>query len=377
MIIKLLSNSDKGGILVADQTQINFFNDKDRELFVLGFNYPGSREQSNLKIPGYKVSFSEVFVKNNILARYRIFRWMFYDVVPFWVCYRKVCRLNKDIFCLIFSSPRHLLISILLGKLLKTRIIWTIPGPDIVKTRLRKKIYGFMINKFNIMPVANSKTTAEILGFSKKIFVYPGYDPSRIKTDLPSTIRRDFRIPQDAMVFSSIARLEPIKAPDIIIDAFQQSFNIEKNCFLLMVGSSNSKKYLESLKQLVEPKYRERIKFLGHRGDISNILSSTNVFVHAIRIKEGFGISLAEALASGVPCIAADRGAPGEYIKTGYNGWLVKEMNTNSYIKTYQRAYKDFCTNRQHFITNSLNSAEELGAETQLEKLLVLINGLN
>jgi glycosyltransferase involved in cell wall biosynthesis len=46
---------------------------------------------------------------------------------------------------------------------------------------------------------------------------------------------------------------------------------------------------------------------------------------------DGSSISLMEAMASGLPAITADAGGNREWIRTGWNGWLVTSRNINGF----------------------------------------------
>ena len=55
--------------------------------------------------------------------------------------------------------------------------------------------------------------------------------------------------------------------------------------------------------------------------------------------EEGFGLTLVEALACGVPCAAFDEGAMREIITDGKNGFISKKMTAEGLAKAIEKVY--------------------------------------
>jgi len=58
----------------------------------------------------------------------------------------------------------------------------------------------------------------------------------------------------------------------------------------------------------------------------NNLLGSAKALLHPICFDEPFGLSAAEAMMSGTPVIAFDRGSMPEFILDGKTGFLVKDV---------------------------------------------------
>lgn len=71
----------------------------------------------------------------------------------------------------------------------------------------------------------------------------------------------------------------------------------------------------------------DRVFFWGTRSDIPEMLSRADVFVHMPDWEEGFGITIVEAMASGLLCICSNNGAIPEIISDGANGILIEKGN--------------------------------------------------
>jgi glycosyltransferase involved in cell wall biosynthesis len=66
----------------------------------------------------------------------------------------------------------------------------------------------------------------------------------------------------------------------------------------------------------------DRVRFLGVRRDIPELLREWDAFVFSVSPDEGLGVALIEALAAGVPVIASDVGACREVLACPVNGRL-------------------------------------------------------
>ena len=97
-------------------------------------------------------------------------------------------------------------------------------------------------------------------------------------------------------------------------------------CHLLGEGP-----YLTQLKQQCQKLGLEnRVFFQGVQTNVPQWMSRSDLFIHPAIWKEGFGITLVEAMASGNLCIAFAQGAIPEIIEDQKNGYLVKETSAQA-----------------------------------------------
>jgi glycosyltransferase involved in cell wall biosynthesis len=71
-----------------------------------------------------------------------------------------------------------------------------------------------------------------------------------------------------------------------------------------------------------EPALQNRVRFLGRRADIPDLLASMDIFLLPTR-DETFGIVLLEAMAAGLPVVASRVGGIPEIVSSDEVGWLV------------------------------------------------------
>lgn len=125
-----------------------------------------------------------------------------------------------------------------------------------------------------------------------------------------ANVRRSLGIPEGIRIAIYVGRLAAYKGIDTILDAIGPVLE-QENLILLYVGLPDydvygTREMLQSMDQkIAEAPWGTRVKFLGYRRDIHNLMASSDVLVHPTRI-EGFGLTLAEALASGLPVVASN-----------------------------------------------------------------------
>jgi glycosyltransferase involved in cell wall biosynthesis len=90
----------------------------------------------------------------------------------------------------------------------------------------------------------------------------------------------------------------------------------------------------------------KRIELLGTRGDVPEILASSDVFVLSSR-SEGFPVSILEAMAAALPVVATDVGGVGEAVLDGETGLLVPPGNPQALTEALERLLRDDALRRR------------------------------
>lgn len=85
---------------------------------------------------------------------------------------------------------------------------------------------------------------------------------------------------------------------------------------------------LAYFKELIEPRLGERIRWVGEVGEEERdrLMSRAMAFLHPVTFREPFGLTLIEAMATGCPVIAFNRGSIPEIVKTGVTGYVVEDV---------------------------------------------------
>ena len=131
--------------------------------------------------------------------------------------------------------------------------------------------------------------------------------------------RAILKLPPDAFVVGTLARLVPDKRVEMLIRACAASKEFKKRGFLAIGGEGSERARLEPLAAQLLP---DQHRFLGRIDDTGVLYSAIDLFCLVSEL-EGFGLVFVEAGAYGVPSIACDTGGTRYAIQDGETGLLI------------------------------------------------------
>jgi sugar transferase (PEP-CTERM/EpsH1 system associated) len=127
-------------------------------------------------------------------------------------------------------------------------------------------------------------------------------------------------LPPSAVAFGTVGRLVPVKAYPILLKASKLVFKEFPHAYLLIVGEGP---LYDDLTQMArEYNMVDRVRFLGWRQDVPEILRALDLYVLASE-SEGMSNTILEAMASGLPVVATAVGGNPELVADGETGLLV------------------------------------------------------
>jgi glycosyltransferase involved in cell wall biosynthesis len=158
-------------------------------------------------------------------------------------------------------------------------------------------------------------------------------------------------------------RLVEAKGFDLLIEAAAALVRRGVSFELTVHGEGPLRQALE--RQAAVPELKERISFPGHSGDARAIFGGAQLCVVPSR-REGFGNVVVEAMAAGVPVLAAACPGPAGLIEHGRNGFLVEPGNSGALAEAIA-ALLGNPERRHSVIAEGLRSAAgfETGAATR------------
>jgi trehalose synthase len=165
-----------------------------------------------------------------------------------------------------------------------------------------------------------------------QLFFLPAINPFSIKnkelSDKEINERlKHYHIPTDLPIVVQVSRFDRWKDPEGVIKAFKRARK-EVDCTLVLLGNMalddpEGKRVYDSLMECQE----ERIIIISHQDTaLVNALQRRATVVIQKSIREGFGLTVTEAMWKGAPVIGGNVGGIRYQIKNGFNGFLVSSV---------------------------------------------------
>lgn len=209
------------------------------------------------------------------------------------------------------------------------------------------------------------------LGIPQSV-IPPAIDPLNIKnrktgSKAVGNCLKKHGVEQDKPIISQISRFDKWKDPLGVVKVFE-NVRKKKNCQLVMLGSfatddPEGQRIFEQLQKKVEKsRFKSDIRLLATENSfLVNCLQRASSVVIQKSIKEGFGLTVSEALYKGTPVVASRVGGIPLQVIDGFNGFLHDPGETAMFSKSVVKLLDDeklrleFGRNgRQHVTENFL-----------------------
>ena len=136
-------------------------------------------------------------------------------------------------------------------------------------------------------------------------------------------IREYLNIPVDSIVICNVGRICKQKNQSELISIASELKNNSANLHYIFVGHHQDDAYKQIMNQKISDlNLKSKIHFVGHRSNVSDYLSASDILVHTSRA-ESQGRVILEAMASRIPVIAYDVGGIHESLINRETGILV------------------------------------------------------
>lgn len=192
------------------------------------------------------------------------------------------------------------------------RLFSTVPDALIYNSNLSRKQhekFGFTSMKGRVIPN----------GIDIRRFSFSSLSRMRLRSELG--------IPVDAQVVGHVARLHPMKNHPAFLRAATSLALRYPEIHFMLCGREVLPENMD-LAQLVPASVRDRFHFLGERNDIPDLMCAMDIFCLSSAWGEGFPNVVGEAMAIGLPCVAADVGDSSVVI--GDTGVVVSRQGKNA-----------------------------------------------
>jgi glycosyltransferase involved in cell wall biosynthesis len=160
-------------------------------------------------------------------------------------------------------------------------------------------------------------------------------------------IRQELGFGPEVPVIGLIAHLTPWKGHEFFLDVACAVLNAIGEARFVVVGGAvyetdGHAGYARTLaRRATALGLSDRVRFLGARPDIPEILAALDVLVHGPTAPEPFGRVLGEAMAVGRPVVATRCGGIPEVVDDGVTGFLVEPGDTGAFASAVIRLLED------------------------------------
>lgn len=180
-----------------------------------------------------------------------------------------------------------------------------------------------------------------------RIEVIPNFIcPSRFATIPPetrATLRASFGIQDSTPLIGFVGNLHRRKGWQDLVRVFSRVLNTEPRARLLVVGDRSGRwaSYCSALERTaIELGVAQHVIWAGQRLDIPEVLATLDLFVSP-SLREGFGLSVLEAMAAGLPVVAAAVGGLPELVCDGETGILVPLGDDDAMLRAIVTLIRD------------------------------------
>ncbi|MFZ0249185.1 MAG: glycosyltransferase family 4 protein [Acidimicrobiales bacterium] len=219
-------------------------------------------------------------------------------------------RVRADV---VHSNSLHSWYGWAVAALLRKPHLWS-AREIVVQSRAALRLERWLCRHFATVVLAASTAVARQLRGARVVVVHDVPDAERFRPGNAGRFRPRVGISDTVRLVGAAGRIDTWKGFGIVLDAVPSIREHRRDVEFVVAGGSVAGKeaYADELARRASS--LEGVHWLGPRTDMSDLLADLDVFVLASTEPEPFATVLAEALASGVPCVATDHGGSPEML---------------------------------------------------------------
>ena len=184
----------------------------------------------------------------------------------------------------------------------------------VVQSGAARRVERALCRHFATRVIAVSYAVAAQLDPANVVVLDEYLDPEEFSPSRAGAFRARVGIADDAPVVGAVARLDPLKGLDVLLDAFTLALAKHPDLQLVLVGSPvlGQHAYATDLESRVAATPGAHL--FDTRADIPDVMADLDVLAFPSVEPESYGLVLVEGLASGTPVVATDHGGPPEIV---------------------------------------------------------------
>ena len=161
----------------------------------------------------------------------------------------------------------------------------------------------------------------------------------KLKKEYRNEIRNKYNISQDAFVYGFVGRITGDKGINELLSATQNLLKTYNDIYVLFVGEFD-KKYSISRELLEWSKSDKHIIYCGATSNAEKYYAAMDCYVMP-SYREGFGLTVVEAGAMGLPVICTNIPGPTDAIVDGVTGIVIEKQNVCELENAIKKLYSD------------------------------------
>jgi glycosyltransferase involved in cell wall biosynthesis len=245
-----------------------------------------------------------------------------------------------------------------------------------IRTITNKRLITNLYEKYYLLKQYKKNGGNTFLTISKAVNEYiKTVIPSQFKyTLLPNAVDlkqyhvQDRKHTSDPNILKiiSVGRLDKNKNHLFLIHTIKELMIRGINSQLEILGEGLERNSLE--KEIQELELQDRIKLIGNTDNVTAYLNDADLYVHS-SIYEGFGLTILEAMACGLPVISTDGIGNRELVINSENGFLITDFNPTMMADKIELLYNDHKL-RMLMGEKSLKISKNFDLELYIDQLL-------
>src|SRR5829696_648567 len=190
----------------------------------------------------------------------------------------------------------------------------------VVQSGAAMRVERALCRHFATRVIAVSYAVAAQLDPANVVVLDEYLDPDEFSPSHAGVFRTRVGVPDEAPLVGAVARLDPLKGLDVLLDAYAIARRTRPDLQLVIVGSPvlGQDAYAADLRARVAA--TPGIEMFESRDDVPEVMADLDVLAFPSVEPESYGLVLVEALASGTPVIVSDHGGPPEIVSRAAPG---------------------------------------------------------
>lgn len=228
--------------------------------------------------------------------------------------------------------------------------------------------------------VLRRKLAVDLVPRARARRVWNSIEPPARDPGAAARLRRELRLPQDALVVVGASRATGEKGIHHLLRAFDSVVDSwtgpGEAPWLVYMGDGPSLQDIQAVRESLP--HRDRIVLPGHRADARVLLAGADVCVVPSVWQEAFGLAALEPMSAGVPVVVTRVGGLPEVVVDEVTGLVVAPGSEPELARALERLLRDRALRQRLGVNGRRRARERFGRRQQIDELTrILMTGLN